>query len=315
MIELHARCPAKINLFLHVVGRRPDGYHLLESIFCHAGLSGGLYDDLHLSLSPRKDGQIIFHRTGPLVGIPEEKDLTVKACKAFLGIQPASGWDVGIQVIKRIPEQAGLGGGSSNAAHVLRLLDKQFPQRENKLALQEMALRLGADVPFFMQDNSAFVEGIGEQISPLRGIHASLLIYKPKENCPTSEIFASDQLTRDSSPVKIAVFDSGGIAGNEELAAEALQVVHHSHMWQFISQHTQNSMQTVVEQLLPSWQASFNEFCSLVQPCSPLLVRMSGSGSSWFAAFEHQAQIEQAHQELHKAGFDRRGLLFQSQID
>lgn len=319
MIELQARCPAKINLFLHMVGRRPDGYHLLESIFSPVGFDGGLYDDLHLSLSPRQDGRLVFHRTGPLVAIAEEKDLTVRACKAFFGLQHSSGWDIGLRVYKRIPEQAGLGGGSSNAAQVLRLLNAQFPTFASRPQLLELALRLGADVPFFMQDDSAFVEGIGEQITPIQGIQASLLIYKPKENCPTGEIFASDQLTRDSSPVKIAVFDSGGFASSEEFETERLQtqewqVINNALMWRFLKNHTQNSMQTVVEQMLPSWQARFKEFCSWIKPFSPVFVRMSGSGSSWFAVFESEIQSEQAYALLLQAGLDQHGLLLKSRI-
>jgi 4-diphosphocytidyl-2-C-methyl-D-erythritol kinase len=319
MIELQARCPAKINLFLHMVGRRPDGYHLLESIFSPVGFDGGLYDDLHLSLSPRQDGRLVFHRTGPLVAIAEEKDLTVKACKAFFGLQHSSGWDIGLQVYKRIPEQAGLGGGSSNAAQVLRLLNAQFPTFASRPRLVELALRLGADVPFFMQDDSAFVEGIGEQITPIQGIQASLLIYKPEENCPTGEIFASDQLTRDSSPVKIAVFASGGFASSEEFETERSQtqewqVINNALMWRFLKNHTQNSMQTVVEQMLPSWQARFKEFCSWIQPFNPVFVRMSGSGSSWFAVFESEIQSEQAYAVLLQAGLDQHGLLFKSRI-
>lgn len=318
MIELKARCPAKINLFLHIVGRRPDGYHLLESIFCPVGFDpaaeNALYDDLQLTLEPRQDAQLTFHRTGPLLNIPEERDLTVKACKAFFGKQNAPGWNIGIEVLKRIPEQAGLGGGSSNAAHVLRLLHQHFPFWHSKQEMMDLALSLGADVPFFMQDECAYVEGIGEQITPIQGLQAWLLIYKPKENCPTSEIFASDQLTRDSSPVKIAVFDSGGFVDGGKLPNTSLQTSRQtcgsSNVWQFLDTHTQNSMQAVVEQKLPSWQRSFKEFCSIVGPFSPLLVRMSGSGSSWFAAFESKAQSEKAHAMLRVAAVDQRGSLF-----
>lgn len=318
MIELNARCPAKINLFLHVIGRRSDGYHLLESIFCPIDDKGSLYDDLQLKLSPRQDSQLVFSRTGPLVAIAEDRDLTVKACKAFFGSQQSTGWDIAIHVNKRIPEQAGLGGGSSNAAQVLRLLNKQFPGKVSKAQLLEMAARLGADVPFFMQDDCAFVEGIGEQITPIRGIEASLLIYKPKENCPTHEIFTSDQLTRDSSPVKIAVFDSGVNASSESLQASSQtkewQITNNAPLWQFLKLRTQNSMQSVVEHMLPSWQASFNEFCGLTQAFDPLLIRMSGSGSAWFAAFKSEVQAEQARKTLLLAGFDQQGKLFQSRI-
>ncbi|MDH4396032.1 MAG: 4-(cytidine 5'-diphospho)-2-C-methyl-D-erythritol kinase [Limnobacter sp.] len=316
MIELAAQCPAKINLFLHVVGRRPDGYHLLESIFCPIGL----VDDLQLNLNPRQDGRLVFHRTGPLLAIPEDKDLTVKACKAFFQLHPGSGWDVGIHVTKRIPEQAGLGGGSSNAAQVLRLLNKQFKYCIENDVLLNQALSLGADVPFFMQDDSAFVEGIGEQITPIRGLQASLLVYKPKENCPTHEIFASSQLTRDSSPVKIAVFDSGGFAGsgktwklpdgsNQDGSNQGGMKV-----WRFINQHTRNSLQAVVEQMLPSWQAKFQEFSRAINVFQPLVIRMSGSGSSWFAAFQHQHEADQAHAVLVKAGYEQQGSLFKTWI-
>lgn len=326
MIELKARCPAKINLFLHIVGRRPDGYHLLESIFCPVGLDPtaetGLYDDLRLTLEARQDNQLSFHRTGSLLNIPEEKDLTVRACRAFFGKRNTPGWNIGIEVHKRIPEQAGLGGGSSNAAYVLRLLHKHFPTLHSKQELMDLALSLGADVPFFMQDECAYVEGIGEQITPIEGLQAWLLIYKPKENCPTSEIFASDQLTRDSSPVKIAVFDSDGFASSNKLPNNLSdanlktdwRVNSNPRVWLFLKNHTQNSMQTVVEQKLPSWQASFNEFCSLINYSNPWLVRMSGSGSAWFAAFESKAQCEQAYAVLRAAALDQRGSLFQGCI-
>ncbi|MDX1668352.1 MAG: 4-(cytidine 5'-diphospho)-2-C-methyl-D-erythritol kinase [Limnobacter sp.] len=285
---LTARCPAKINLFLHVVGRRTDGYHLLESLFCPVSI----YDHLRLELRlSRGASGLELTRSGSLVHLPEQVDLTSRACRLFLSaLAKPLGGSIHIHVDKNIPDQAGLGGGSSNAAAVLQLLQTHLHHPLSLEELNTLALSLGADVPFFLHQGSGFVEGIGEQFTPFRGLAHPVLVYKPLQNCPTGQIFGAEELTRDSSPVKIAVFDSGRVQTPTALVG--------SGFWQHLQKSTQNSLQTVVQALQPPWQSEFLRFETLVQTHEPLLVRMSGSGSAMFAVFDNSAQCNSAYKAL-----------------
>lgn len=281
--RLRTHCPAKINLFLHVTGRRSDGYHLLESLFCPVSL----YDHLELEFEeiPTSSHHQIT-RSGSLVHLPQSIDLTYKACRIYLDtLEPKQALRINIHIDKHIPDQAGLGGGSSNAASVLLILQKYFNQALNKEKLKQLALALGADVPFFLQTQPAFIEGIGEKISPVRGLNHPVLIYKPPENCPTKQIFQSGELTRDSSTVKIAVFDSSRL--------NASQIVG-SNFWEFLQTNTQNNLQKVVELLKPSWLEQFKAFKKTANSCNAVLSRMTGSGSAMFAVFENESQRDKA---------------------
>jgi 4-diphosphocytidyl-2-C-methyl-D-erythritol kinase len=195
--------PAKINLFLHIVGRRPDGYHLIESVFQLIDWQ----DTIHLNL--RTDGLLSREDLrSSSVALPEH-DLCIRAAQA---LQEASGcpWGAHIQIDKRIPAQAGMGGGSSDAATCLLGLNALWNLRCPLSKLEQIGLTLGADVPFFLRGHNAWVSGIGEQISPLP---ISLLppaqkfiVIKPQNGLSTPAIFADAALKRDTPHATIAVF-------------------------------------------------------------------------------------------------------------
>lgn len=188
--------PAKLNLFLHVVGRRPDGYHLLQSVFRLIDWC----DTLHVEC--RRDGRISREDLGPT--LPED-DLCTRAARA---LQAASGVTLGahIAIDKQVPWGAGLGGGSSDAATTLIALNRLWGLNWPRSRLLELGLTLGADVPFFIGGRDAWVEGIGEQITPIPLPPASYAVLKPPVAVPTSAIFSSPLLTRDTPRTTIAVF-------------------------------------------------------------------------------------------------------------
>ena len=188
--------PAKLNLFLHVVGRRPDGYHLLQSVFRLIDWC----DTLHVER--RADGRISREDLGPT--LPED-DLCTRAARA---LQAASGVTLGahIAIDKQVPWGAGLGGGSSDAATTLIALNRLWGLNWPRSQLLELGLTLGADVPFFISGRDAWVEGIGEQITPIPLPPASYAVLKPPVAVPTSAIFSSPLLTRDTPRTTIAVF-------------------------------------------------------------------------------------------------------------
>lgn len=295
--SLSAFSPAKINLFLHVTGRRADGYHLLQSIFCPITLG----DQVQLSITENEGPENRIERAGDLTHIPEQKDLTVKACNAFyLEAKLPRSFDIFIEVRKSTPEQAGLGGGSSNAATVLRLLQQHHGNPVSTARLADIALSLGADVPFFLQDNSAFIEGIGEKITPISSISGHLIVYKPPLSCPTPKIFSDPQLTRNSSDVKIAVFDSARRMNSELMA--------------FLKVDTQNALQTVVSGNYPEWKHQFDVFSDCVAGHNPLLIRMSGSGSAMFAVFASPSERGEAVAAVADAPELQAGRWFECEI-
>lgn len=206
--------PAKLNLFLHVVGRRPDGYHLLQSLFCLIDRG----DTLRFAL--REDGRI--QRGAALAGVSEEKDLCLRAARL---LQEASGCKRGVEIAleKHLPMGGGLGGGSSDAATVLLALNRLWDLNWPRERLQALGLRLGADVPFFIFGRSAFVEGVGEIFLPVDLPPAFYLVIEPPVSVPTGEIFAAPNLTRDSKAIKMADFSAGwgadwaGLFGQNDL--------------------------------------------------------------------------------------------------
>lgn len=297
LASLFAFSPAKINLFLHVTGRRQDGYHLLQSVFCPITLG----DEVRLTIAQSESGQLEIVRTGDLIHIPEDVDLTVRACKAFYkNADVGQAYKINIQVSKHTPEQAGLGGGSSNAATVLRLLQAHHCYPIDPAQLEQIALLLGADVPFFLQGESAFVEGIGELITPIKGVSGHLIVYKPPLSCPTLKIFSDPQLTRNSSDVKIAVFDSARRMNSELMA--------------YLQANTQNALQTVVSRNFPDWEHQFGVFSSCVAKFNPQLIRMSGSGSAMFAVFASPSQLSNAVAAVAEAPELQAGNWFECQI-
>ncbi len=193
--------PAKLNLFLHVVGRRADGYHLLQSVFLLIDWA----DTLHFEL--RRDGQLRRHDLGP--ALPAD-DLCLRAARAM---QQASGSALGvdISVHKQVPWGAGMGGGSSDAATTLLALNRLWGLNWPRARLLELALPLGADVPFFVGGHNAFVQGIGEQLTPLEVPAASYAVVKPPTSIATREIFEHPLLKRDSQAViLLGSFDGTG---------------------------------------------------------------------------------------------------------
>jgi len=186
--------PAKLNLFLHIIGRRADGYHLLQSPFVLIDWR----DTLHFEL--RSDGTLQRHDLGP--ALPED-DLCLRAARA---LQLASGTQRGadIHIDKLVPWGAGMGGGSSDAASTLLALNRLWGLNWSRERLARLALPLGADVPFFVNGQNAFVEGIGEIQRPLRCTTAQYAVLKPAANLPTREIFEHPLLVRNTKPVIVA---------------------------------------------------------------------------------------------------------------
>ena len=195
--------PAKLNAFLHVVGRRPDCYHLLQSVFVLIDWS----DSLHFER--RADGRIARHDVG--AELPAE-DLCLRAARA---LQKASGtpYGVDISIDKRVPWGAGMGGGSSDAASTLLALNRLWDLRWPHERLADLALGLGADVPFFLGGCNAVVEGIGERLTPLRLPPAWLAVVKPPASLATAAIFASPHLGRSAEAAIVEGFSGGGLTG------------------------------------------------------------------------------------------------------
>ena len=198
--------PAKLNLFLHVVGRRADGYHLLQSVFRFIDHADGVY------LSLRDDGRVV--REGDLPGVPEDADLTVRAARLLQAHAPA-GAGVSIRLDKVLPMGGGLGGGSSDAATVLLALNRLWQVNLSREALQRLALQLGADVPVFVFGQTAFAEGVGEILRPVDVPPAWYVVLTPPVAVPTAAIFAAPELTRNTPALKIAPFSAG--AGRNDL--------------------------------------------------------------------------------------------------
>ena len=197
--------PAKINLFLHVVGRRPDGYHLLQTVFRF--LDHG--DELRFT--PRDDDLIV--QATPLPGVPSESDLTVRAAHLLRETTGVSG-GVTIHLIKRLPLGGGLGGGSSDAATTLMALNRLWNCGLPPGDLQRLGLSLGADVPVFVHGRSCFAEGVGERFTDVALPPAWYLVTVPGVAVPTAEIFQVPDLRRDT-PVIAPADWRPGMGGND----------------------------------------------------------------------------------------------------
>lgn len=192
--------PAKLNLFLHVVGRRADGFHLLQSVFRLLDFG----DTVRVGL--RQDGAI--RRVNDVPGVPEAQDLTVRAARL---LQSATGTSLGVDIAveKRIPMGGGLGGGSSDAATVLLVLNRLWNLDLSRQQLIELGLKLGADVPFFIFGRDAWVEGIGEILQPISLPTACYAVLTPAAHVATPTIFSQEDLTRDTLPAKMSAFSEG----------------------------------------------------------------------------------------------------------
>ena len=202
--------PAKLNLFLHVIGRRADGYHLLQSAF--------RLIDLHdeLDFERRDDGRI--ERLTPLDGVRPEDDLVVRAAR-LLQRETATNQGASIGLRKRIPMGGGLGGGSSNAATTLIALNRLWQTGLTRDQLARLGLSLGADVPFFIFGKDAFAEGVGDLLTPLTLPTSGYVVVHPGISVPTAKIFSSEHLTRDSEPIRITDFASDATRNDLQAAA------------------------------------------------------------------------------------------------
>jgi 4-diphosphocytidyl-2-C-methyl-D-erythritol kinase len=201
---LNVPAPAKLNLFLHVVGRRDDGYHLLQSVFVLLDWC----DNLHFEL--RRDGALVRHDLG--AALPAD-DLCLRAAHALRSHSATSlGADISIE--KQLPWGAGLGGGSSDAASTLLALNRLWGLHWPRERLLALAVGLGADVPFFVGGDNALVEGIGERLTPVTVPPQRYVVIKAGASIATADIFASPDLARDSVPVIL-----GGYLANAEQQA------------------------------------------------------------------------------------------------
>lgn len=214
--------PAKLNLFLHIIGRRDNGYHELQTVFQFIEYGDALF------VSPRGDGQI--NRIGDLPGVTPEQDLALRAARL---IQRASGCNLGadIRIEKRIPLGAGLGGGSSNAATTLVALNRLWNLGFTLDELAQLGLSIGADVPVFVRGIAAWAEGIGEYLTPVQPAEPWYVILTPDVQVSTAEIFNAAELKRDCDPLPTADLDAGPVGNVCEVVtcsrypqvAEALQ--------------------------------------------------------------------------------------------
>ena len=197
MVNTAWPAPAKINLFLHVVGRRADGYHLLQTVFQFLDLA----DELEFCL--RDDGVVV--RATEITGIAAESDLVVRAAR-LLQTHTECSRGVEISITKRIPVGGGLGGGSSDAATVLVALNELWQLGLDTATLSELGLTLGADVPVFVEGQAAWGEGVGDVLEPFNAEETAVLVVTP--NCPvdTARVFAHPDLTRATAPIKMHAF-------------------------------------------------------------------------------------------------------------
>lgn len=278
----HVLAPAKVNLFLHVTGRRPDGYHLLQSVFMLLDWA----DELHFAIRP--NGQISRHDGAAEAthspALPDD-DLVIRAARA---LQSATGTTQGahIELVKRLPQQAGLGGGSSDAASTLLALNRLWQLGLDTPALIKIGTQLGADVPFFLLGQHAWVEGIGEQLTPIELPPVSLLVIKPPDGVSTPEIFASPALPRQTKQVIISDFAAlyknhqGNHQGAGSSGPAGLTGPIGMPEWM---QFGTNDLQAVATQLCPSIQTGLEWLES-----QGLQGRMTGSGSALFAWAPHK---------------------------
>ncbi len=243
--------PAKINLFLHIVGRRADGYHLLQSVFRLIDLQDIIY------IRIREDGEI--HRASEHPDVPEAQDLTIRAAHLLKAHANCSlGADIAIE--KRIPMGGGLGGGSSDAATVLIALNYLWKLNLSRKVLMELGLQLGADVPFFIFGKNAWVEGVGEKIQEIALPANHYLVLTPKIHVSTAQIFNAKELTRNTFPTTIAAF---------------------SEMQDFLH----NDLEAVVCQQYPAVKACLDWLNQYSK------ARMSGSGASVFIAQKTEVEV------------------------
>ena len=246
--------PAKLNLFLHITGRRADGYHELQTLF--QLLDWG--DEL--TFTANDSGAVTL--TGSDVGVAPRDNLVMRAALA-LGPPPGAGAEIRLR--KRIPTGGGLGGGSSNAATTLLALNHLWQTGLSLSDLGTLGAQLGADVPVFVGGHSAWAEGVGEKLTPVELPERWFLIVIPDCHVSTAEIFSHSQLTRNSSPIKMAAFFEGG---------------------------TRNDCQQVVRALYPEVDNALKLLDKFGEP------RLTGTGACVFTSFLTEADARAAQAQL-----------------
>ena len=260
--------PAKLNLFLHVIGRREDGYHLLQTLFRFLDFGDTVQVRVH------REGMI--ERLGEVSGVPPEQDLVVRAARL---LQQLAGVTTGAQIKleKRLPLGGGLGGGSSDAATTLIALNRLWDLQWSRSQLQELGLRLGADLPVFLYGRSAFAEGVGERLQEVALDPAWYVVLIPPVAVSTASVFSDPELTRDSSPIKILRFSAGP---------------------------GRNDLESVVCRRYPE-VARHVEWLRRFGPAA-----MTGSGACVFAAFDSEQAAEQVFRQRPGGmqGFVAKGL-------
>ncbi|KMY86816.1 4-diphosphocytidyl-2-C-methyl-D-erythritol kinase [Candidatus Paraburkholderia calva] len=258
--------PAKLNLFLHITGRRPDGYHSLQTVFQLLD-----WGDL-LNFTLRDDGVVI--RKTDVPGVPEADDLIVRAAR-LLQRHTGTQYGVEIEIDKHLPMGAGLGGGSSDAATTLLALNRLWGLALPREILQNLGLQLGADVPFFVFGQNAFAEGVGEALREVKLPQRFFLVVNPAVHVPTAAIFSEKSLTRDTKVAKVIEF----------IAQQRLDA-------NWPDGFGRNDMQAVVA-------GKYAEVAQVLEWFSNLApARMTGSGASVFAAFTSKAEAEMAQAKL-----------------
>lgn len=260
--------PAKINLFLHITGRRADGYHLLQSVFQFVDCCD------QLEFEVRDDG--VIRRQTEIEGVVEADDLTVRAARS---LQQLAGTPLGadIRINKRLPMGGGLGGGSSDAATTLVALNQLWCVGLSPHQLAELGLKLGADVPVFVQGQAAWAEGVGENLQPIELDEPWFVVLIPSCHVSTAEIFAVPELTRDAQSLKMSAF----------LAGQGINVC-----------------EAVVRKRYPDVDKALNWLSQYSQ------ARMSGTGACVFAPFANEADAYRVMQQLpgQWRGFVAKGL-------
>ena len=271
--------PAKINLFLHVTGRRADGYHTLQTVFQLLDF----YDTLHIKAT--KSGEI--KRINEINGVPASQCLCALAASA---LQRETGCKLGVEyaIEKRIPMGGGLGGGSSDAATMLLALNQLWQLNSSRAKLMQIGLTLGADVPVFIFGQNAWADGIGEQLTAIDLAPSLYVVLTPQIHVSTAQVFANSALTRDTKPLKIADF-SGST---------------HSDLFK-------NDLEAVVCKEFPAvaqalaWLAPYGQ------------ARMSGSGASVFVTVNSKKKADEllANKPENTTGFVAKGLIKHPHFD
>ena len=275
-MKLTCPAPAKLNLFLHVVGRRPDGYHLLQTLFRFIDL----HDTLHFSL--REDG--VVHRTHAIEGVAEEQDLCVRAARL---LQSETGCALGVDITlgKRIPMGGGLGGGSSDAATALIALNRLWSLGLTRKRLMQLGLQLGADVPVFIFGENAFAEGVGEKLQACPLPPAWYVVLFPPVQVATAQIFNHPELTRDTvSSTMRALLEPGCQSG----------------------QRPHNDLQAVVCDLYPEVARHLANLDKILGNFGKAM--LTGSGACVFAEF---AERDQAKAVMERLPHGMRGVVTQ----